>query len=106
MTSDQIAEALHLMVASMQRWADAWDWGRKLAPIRNQDAITTGERLEHLVWMADVIEHEFIPIGKLEKAFRWLGFIQGSLWGMHLTTIEDAKKANMPKDETFDKERV
>ncbi len=48
----------------------------------------------------------FLPVAaqesfhsKKEKAMRWLGFIQGALWGAGLTTIEEMKHVNMPEAE-------
>lgn len=34
-----------------------------------------------------------------EKAMRWLGFLQGALWGAGLTSIEAMKHINMPEAE-------
>jgi len=31
-----------------------------------------------------------------EKAMRWLGFVQGTLWGWGIATIEELKKMNAP----------
>lgn len=32
--------------------------------------------------------------GKIEKAFRWLGFVQGCLWCTGLYTIDDMREDN------------
>jgi hypothetical protein len=62
-------------------------------------------RLKHLYWMCgqalELANHDL-----LEKAMRWLGFIQGSLWCLGIRSIEDMKKDNMPKDEEFNGKRV
>lgn len=34
---------------------------------------------------------------KLEKKFRWLGFIQGVLWCYGVSTIEGLKRMNAPE---------
>lgn len=46
---------------------------------------------------------------RMEKAMRWLGFVQGALWmGVNDTyvSLEELKKMNMPSEETFDGEKV
>ena len=40
-----------------------------------------------------------MPAEKLEKKFRWLGWIQGVLWTFGVQSIEEAKRANMPEAE-------
>lgn len=67
--------------------------------IRNQEASTPGEKLEHLLWM--IKEASYWDATRLEKKFRWLGFVQGALWDMGIQTIEEAKRQNMPAGEEF-----
>lgn len=38
---------------------------------------------------------------KREKAMRWLGFVQGSVWSWNMASIDDLKKMNMPDAEAF-----
>jgi hypothetical protein len=33
-----------------------------------------------------------------EKSMRWLGFVQGFLWAMHVATIDELKSVNRPPD--------
>lgn len=40
-----------------------------------------------------------LPPEKLEKKFRWLGFIQGVLWTTGQETLEELKQMNMPDEE-------
>jgi len=40
----------------------------------------------------------FVREGRLEKSFRWLGFIQGFLWAAGAYTIDDLKNHNRPSD--------
>jgi hypothetical protein len=54
--------------------------------------------LEHVEWMT----HEalgFIKEGRLDKANRWLGFIQGVLWSQGIRTIDQMRQDNMPDGE-------
>lgn len=49
--------------------------------------------LNHLRWMCQEIIN-FVNEEKLEKAFRWLGFIQGALWSECICDIEQLKNDN------------
>jgi len=39
---------------------------------------------------------EFIEEGRIEKTFRWLGFVQGCLWAEGIYTLEDLRGHNRP----------
>lgn len=53
-----------------------------------------GNQLRHASWMvSEAIK--FTREGKLEKANRWLGFVQGVLWSTGQQTIEDMRQMNM-----------
>jgi hypothetical protein len=41
---------------------------------------------------------EFVDEGRIEKAFRWLGFIQGVLWAHGAYSLEDMKNHNRPAE--------
>jgi hypothetical protein len=51
------------------------------------------EFLEHAKWMLEQIP-QHIEDNKIDKANRWLGFIQGTLWTSGLRTIEEMKNDN------------
>lgn len=68
--------------------------------------ISTEERLNHLLWMCSALKEIAEQEGRIEKAMRWLGFIQGALWSADIVTIEDLKHDNMPAGAEFSKERV
>lgn len=38
----------------------------------------------------------FLKEGRLDKAFRWLGFVQGALWVSKVYTLNDLKNHNRP----------
>lgn len=59
----------------------------------------------HLRWMCQKIG-EIVRDDEIEKAMRWLGFLQGALWVLSFRTIEQMKHDNMPPDEKFDADRV
>ena len=57
-----------------------------LAQIRNGKRHRANEKVNsypafysHMLWMCNEVE-KFVSQGRKEKAFRWLGFIQGCLW--------------------------
>ncbi len=54
-----------------------------------------GEQLGHAYAMLPQLR-EFVAEGRLEKAFRWLGFIQGVLWANGVFVLEDLKNHNRP----------
>jgi len=46
---------------------------------------------EHLAYMCKKCLTEFIPQGRIEKAMRWLGFIQGALIFRYNLTLSDIR---------------
>ncbi len=54
------------------------------------------ERLAHLFYMLDMME-KFLDEGRMEKFFRWLGFIQGVCWGSGYQTLKELKDLNKPE---------
>lgn len=55
--------------------------------------------LPHLLFMCE--EASTFPPARLEKAMRWLGFVQGALWARGWISVEEAKRQNMPEGEEF-----
>lgn len=51
--------------------------------------------LAHCHYMLDQME-AFLQAGRIEKAGRWLGFVQGCLWRAKIATFEDSKNTNRP----------
>jgi hypothetical protein len=72
---------------------------------RNADAPTLNGRLKHLLWMCGQISL-FLQQGKIDKAFRWLGFLQGAFWAYGIRSVEQSKHDNKPEGEAFDKGHV
>lgn len=52
----------------------------------------------HLLYMCDTGK-QFVQDERIEKAMRWLGFVQGALWALGIATIDEMKRWNMPKEE-------
>ena len=77
-------------------------FNRKIVPKRETEG---GLLEEHLLWMcgtaADYALKGEVDKGALEKAFRWLGFIQGAMWVLELRTVDEMRRDNAPPDEEF-----
>jgi hypothetical protein len=57
------------------------------------NAPSSAQALDHVLWMCTEVQR-FAQEDKLEKAMRWLGFIQGVLWALGEENIEKLKKDN------------
>lgn len=53
--------------------------------------------LAHCHQMLDQME-EFVIHGRMEKAFRWLGFVQGVLWTYRISPVLELKNHNRPAE--------
>lgn len=54
--------------------------------------------LPHCHAMLDEME-QFVKSGRMEKCFRWLGFIQGVLWARGNFSLNELKNHNRPDNE-------
>jgi len=54
--------------------------------------------LAHCNGMLDKMDG-FILANKMDKTFRWLGFIQGCLWATGCFTLEQLRNHNRPKED-------
>ncbi len=62
----------------------------------HEEYLCSGEQaLPHCHGMLDQMT-TFIHEGRMDKVFRWLGFIQGCLWAARLYTINELKDHNRP----------
>lgn len=61
---------------------------------------TAVDAMRHVLWMCDQVDG-FVDAGRIWKAMRWLGFMQGVVWA-HGTPLERLKKMNMPTAEEED----
>jgi hypothetical protein len=61
-------------------------------------------RIRHIRWCADQCRI-MVDDGRMEKAFRWLGFMQGALWDMGLYAIEELANHNKPAGEETNLDR-
>lgn len=65
-----------------------------------EDVCHPGEVAPHVLWMCEQVRC-LVADGRIEKAFRWLGFMQGALWSAGYTTIGNARRANMVEGEEY-----
>ena len=61
-------------------------------PLANDDV------LSHCLWMCEEGQL-LVDQGRIEKAMRWLGFVQGVMWATLDICIDDMKHINMPEPE-------
>jgi hypothetical protein len=92
MTDDKLREAFdrcHNLIKSQA----------PLEPERNINTLPgTPASYKHLLWLC-LNGPSLIDAGKRDKAFRWLGFVQGAIWWGQLASIEELKSMNRPDDE-------
>jgi hypothetical protein len=97
MTAERFARACQrtseLLVASV---------GFQPEPARHEDLPSSPA---HLAWMLGVAVGQYVD-GRVQKANRWLGYVQGSMHADGYASLEELKRANMPEGETFEKEKV
>lgn len=66
---------------------------KNIKSIRNDTSGDFEDDLAHCHSMLDKIV-EFALLGKVKKAGRWLGFVQGVLWSAGVYTLEDLQIHN------------
>lgn len=54
------------------------------------------QMIAHLMFMCEEAQR-FVDQGRIEKAMRWLGFLQGVFWSASFFTLDDLKKHSMPE---------
>ena len=54
------------------------------------DMISDSDRGSHFLFMCDMVV-EFVDKGEVDKAMRWLGFLQGALWSRGYYTLTELK---------------
>lgn len=71
-------------------------YDKKLEALRRTERWDDNKQLEHLVEMIPQIQ-SFLKEDRREKAFRWLGFMQGALWSNGIYTIDEMAEHNRPR---------
>lgn len=74
-------------------------FGIEAHEIKDNDSLASRfsgeEKLAHLAWMC-ARSIEFASTGGVDKAFRWLGFVQGVLWMSNIYTINELRDHSRP----------
>ncbi len=65
-----------------------------VVPIQDVNAKNVDGRLEHVAWMCGEVKRFAQDPMTLDKAERWLGFIQGVLWGAGVYSIDEMRTDN------------
>lgn len=84
------------VIAVYRRYLESRGIGRASMP-HDMLPETRQDALEHCHGMLDAIA-QFVDAGRMDKAFRWLGFIQGCLWVHGVYTLDELKDHNRPPD--------
>jgi hypothetical protein len=74
---------------------DVLDLYIKTLKAREFKANRCGLPLDHVLWMCFETA-TFVHQDRMDKAFRWLGFIQGVLWCTDVFSIDEMKSHNRP----------
>ena len=89
MTNEKILEVLAIYDECLRR--------EGYRPLRAETS-DAGAVLNHCLWMVEQTRL-FVADDRREKAFRWLGFVQGVLWDTGVYSIDELKTHNMPPSE-------
>jgi len=68
-----------------------------IAMLHDEPPRTREEALQHCHSMLDKME-EFVNKGRIDKAFRWLGFVQACLWVHTVHTLDELMDHNRPRE--------
>ncbi|TSC89141.1 MAG: Uncharacterized protein G01um10143_522 [Parcubacteria group bacterium Gr01-1014_3] len=90
MTPDKVRE---VMAIYRKRFEEAGIEKKKLLDASHNSYSLNS--LQHCYAMLDEID-VFIQEARMDKVFRWLGFIQGCLWSHGVYTLDDLKNHNRP----------
>lgn len=93
--AQKLTEIVAQVRASVQAHARARFNNEVVVQRVNLDSIMPGNTvaLGHVLWMCDEIT-VFIREKRLEKADRWIGFMQGVLWLTGVASIDESRKIN------------
>lgn len=87
MTKEQIIDVAKKYKESLSGYGEPCRYNADIDVLKSSDALL------HASWMCEQVI-EMANNDKLEKAFRWLGFIQGVLWVTREASISELRKDN------------
>ena len=92
MTKEKILEVIDGYEKRLETLGtEAFEFPRNAPPI----SFERGLCLSHIRTMFPKMR-KFLEEGRVEKTFRWLGFIQGVLWSAGLYSIEELQNHSRP----------
>ena len=95
MTADKVREVLNVYKKKLDEMGVPKErFSRDLIPTSRK------EFLAHCRAMLDEME-TLIQQGRMDKVFRWLGFVQGCLWSAGCYDLESLKNHNRPDPPDF-----
>jgi hypothetical protein len=89
MSPEQVIAACDKYIAKLPTIEGHLDPERCQSSVVDPDSLTARK---HILWMCEQTKQ--IVTHDLEKAMRWLGFIQGVLWTSQSVTIDEMKGDN------------
>ncbi len=102
MTGEKVKEVFQLYLDRLNHMPEAARLPPKQMPESSTHTflkdISFQTILAHLKFVCEEGQR-FIDAGHIEKAMRWLGFIQGVLWTMDVFTLEALKNHSRPAPE-------
>lgn len=100
MTGDKVKEVCATYRNLLRLEAEHEGWEARPERMEDDSVMEWMVEGRHVLWMLDET-CALADAGRLEKAFRWLGFVQGWLWATDRRTIGELKRDNMPAGEVF-----
>ena len=75
--------------------------GRGVVPDRLPPSLLPSAQtgLKHALWMCGEVRRQ-VMAGQVDKAMRWLGFVQGVLWMAGVSTIDSMREDNSTMPDT------
>lgn len=104
MDAKKVLEVLDIYALRIDDMAKATEndlSAKRCDPTKKYGHSDYAHRIRHVRWCADQCR-AMASDGRMEKAFRWLGFMQGALWDMGLYSIEELANHNKPAAEETD----
>lgn len=83
-------------VTPRQLGSDSYDQLFEQLPL-----VTQCVAVHHAAWMCQVAT-QFVEEGRMEKAMRWLGWINCTMWMNNLLTLNQVKEACAPEAEAHE----
>lgn len=97
MTNEKVCEAFDAAAAAIHKSMPGCGPSRFGGLELPFSHIARSEAFCHLLYMCEEGKR-MLAEDRREKVMRWLGFVQGTLWAMGVTTIAEAKNANKPDE--------